>query len=124
MKHKTLITDLIYEIIGSILIAAAVHNFALKVDKIFYGINSEKLAFIVTRHGKEVCSIIEECSNRGSTILKSRGGYRLEEKETVTVVSNSKQMYRILQAVTAYDTDAFIILPEAHEIHGKGFSVL
>lgn len=98
--------------------------FAGMVDKVFYGINSGKLAFIVTTHGKEVCDIIEECSNRGSTILKSQGGYRLEQKETVMVVSNSKQMYRILRQVTSYDTEAFIILLEAHEIHGKGFSVL
>lgn len=98
--------------------------FAVMVDKVFYGLNSGKLAFIVTKHGKKICDIIEECSNRGSTILKSQGGYRLEEKETVMVVSNSKQMYRILQGVTAYDKEAFIILLEAHEIHGKGFSVL
>lgn len=98
--------------------------FASMINKMFYGVNSAKLAFIVTMHGKEVCNIIEECSNRGSTILKSEGGYRLEEKETVMVVSNSKQMYQILRNVTAYDTDAFIILSEAHEIHGRGFSVL
>ena len=98
--------------------------FAVMVDKVFYGINSGKLAFIVTKHGKDVSDIIEECSNRGSTILKSRGGYRLEEKETVMVVSNAKQMYLILQQVTEFDKEAFIILLEAHEIHGKGFRVL
>ena len=98
--------------------------FAHMIDKVFYGINAGKLAFIVTKRGKEISNIIEECSNRGSTILKSRGGYRLEEKETVMVVSNSKQMYRILQQVTEYDKEAFIILLEAHEIHGKGFRVL
>lgn len=98
--------------------------FAHMIDKVFYGINAGKLAFIVTKRGKEISNIIEECSNRGSTILKSRGGYRLEEKETVMVVSNSKQMYRILQQVTEYDREAFIILLEAHEIHGKGFRVL
>lgn len=98
--------------------------FAAMVDKVFYGLNSGKLAFIVTKHGKDISNIIEECSNRGSTILQSRGGYRLEEKETVMVVSNSKQMYRILRQVTEYDQDAFIILLEAHEIHGKGFRVL
>lgn len=98
--------------------------FAAMVDKVFYGINSGKLAFIVTKHGKAICDIIEECSNRGSTILKSQGGYRLEDKETVMVVSNSKQMYRILREVHERDKDAFIILLEAHEIHGKGFSVL
>ena len=98
--------------------------FAVMIDKAFYGINSGKLAFIVTKHGKEVCDIIEKCSNRGSTILKSQGGYKLEKKETVMVVSNSQQMHRILQQVTAKDDEAFIILLEAHEIHGKGFTVL
>ena len=98
--------------------------FAVMVDKVFYGINSGKTAFIVTSRGKEICELIEECSNRGSTILQSRGGYRLEEKDTVMVVSNSKQMYRILQEVRAKDENAFIILLEAYEIHGKGFSVL
>lgn len=98
--------------------------FAVMVDKVFYGLNAGKLAFIVTGHGKDVCNIIEECSSRGSTILKSQGGYRLENKQTVMVVSTSKQMYRILQEVRAYDPDAFIILLEAHEIHGRGFSVL
>ena len=98
--------------------------FAVMVDKVFYGLNSGKLAFIATKHGKEISDLIEECSNRGSTILKSRGGYRLEEKETVLVVSNSKQMYRILQQDTEHDKAAFIILLKAHEIHGKGFCVL
>ncbi|MBQ9766534.1 MAG: YitT family protein [Lachnospiraceae bacterium] len=98
--------------------------FAVMVDKVFYGLNSAKIAFIVTNQGKTICKTIEECSNRGSTILKSQGGYRMEEKQTVMVVSNSKEMYRILQEVAHKDQDAFIILLEAHEIHGNGFSVI
>lgn len=98
--------------------------FSVMIDKVFYGMNSGKTAFIVTSHGKEICDLIEKCSNRGSTLLKARGGYRLEEKDTVMVVSNSKQMYRILQEVRAKDKDSFIILLEAYEIHGRGFSVL
>lgn len=97
--------------------------FATVVDKVFYGINSAKIAFIVTKHGETICKTIEECSNRGSTILKSQGGYRMEDKQTVMVVSSSKQMYRILQEVRYKDKEAFIILSEAHEIHGNGFSV-
>lgn len=98
--------------------------FSVMIDKVFYGANSGKTAFIVTNRGKEICDLIEKCSNRGSTLLKSRGGYRLEEKDTVMVVSNSKQMYRILQEVRVNDENAFIILLEAYEIHGKGFHVL
>lgn len=98
--------------------------FSVMIDKVFYGANSGKTAFIVTNRGKEICDLIEKCSNRGSTLLKSRGGYRLEEKDTVMVVSNSKQMYRILQEVRVNDENAFIILLEAYEIHGRGFSVL
>ena len=97
--------------------------FALVVDKMFYGINSGKIAFIVTAKGKEICRIIDQCSRRGSTMLRSRGGYRQDKKDTVMVVSSSKETSHILQAVKANDSEAFIILTEANEIHGNGFSV-
>lgn len=97
--------------------------FAVMVDKLFYGANAGKIAFIVTKHGKAVCKVIDTCSSRGSTILKAQGGYQQEEKQTVMVVSSSKQMYYILREVKKEDGEAFIILTEATEIHGKGFSV-
>lgn len=97
--------------------------FAVAVDKLYHYYNRAKVALIVTKHGETICKIIDDCSNRGSTIFKSQGGYRLEEKQTVMVVSTAKQMYQILQNIREADKQAFIVLSEAREIHGNGFSV-
>ena len=47
---------------------------SLVVDKTMYGINSGKLALIVTEQGKAVTEIIDERTGRGTTILHASGG--------------------------------------------------
>ena len=53
--------------------------FAVAVDKLMYGINSGKLALIVTEHGHQICEVIDECCQRGATILNAQGGYHRKE---------------------------------------------
>lgn len=57
--------------------------FAVVVDKIMYGINAGKMAMIVTERGKEICEIIDNCCQRGTTILKGQGGYQGDTKQVV-----------------------------------------
>lgn len=56
---------------------------ATVVDKIIYGINSGKLALIVTDHGTDVCSAIGNTCGRGSTMLKGAGGFQKDRKSVV-----------------------------------------
>ena len=57
--------------------------FAVVVDKAVYGINAGKMAMIVTDKGEQVTKAIDACCNRGSTILKGMGGYKMDKKEVV-----------------------------------------
>ena len=98
--------------------------FALAVDKIMYGINAGKLTLIVTRNGKSLCRLIDECSGRGSTILPAQGGYQWEEKQVVMCACNNKEMYRIQQAVKEADPESFFIILESNEVHGEGFHMV
>ena len=66
---------------------------AVVIDKMIYGMNSGKVAFIVTKNGKEICDVIDECSQRGSTILKAQGGYKQDDIQVVMCACNSKEMY-------------------------------
>ncbi len=97
--------------------------FALAVDKVIYGVNAGKLALIVTDHGKEVCSAIDDCCGRGSTILRGAGGYQEEEKQVVMCACDNKQMYFVQQTVKEVDPGAFTIVLESNEVHGEGFHV-
>lgn len=98
--------------------------FSIVIDKLMYGINSGKMTLIVTDHGKLVCDVIDECCQRGTTIIKGYGGYQYTDKEVVMCACSNKEMYQIQQAVKAADPSSFMIILESNEVHGEGFHVL
>lgn len=98
--------------------------FAVVVDKVMTGINSGKTALIVTKNGEKICDLIDECSNRGSTILNGRGGYKKDEKQVVMVACSSKEMYQIEKHVKQEEPEVFMIVMDANEVHGEGFRVV
>ena len=78
---------------------------AVVIDKMIYGMNSGKVAFIVTKNGKRICDVIDECSQRGSTILKAQGGYKQDDIQVVMCACNSKEMYQVRKSVKDADPD-------------------
>lgn len=98
--------------------------FSISIDKLMYGVNAGKLTFIVTEHGAKICQVIDDCSQRGSTILKGQGGFQGDEKQIVMCACSNKDMYAIQTAVKAADPNSFLIILESNEVHGEGFRTL
>lgn len=98
--------------------------FAVVVDKVMCGLNSGKVGFVITDKGNEMCSLIDECTGRGSTILEARGGYQNSTKQVVMVACNAKEMYQIEKAVRDLDDSSFMIVMSSNEVHGEGFRVI
>lgn len=99
----------------------ATYILSVVVDKVMYGMDAGKLAFIVTERGQEVCDRIDELTQRGSTILKGVGSYTRAEKEVVMCACNPKQMHMIQKAVKEVDNTAFLVCMESSEVRGEGF---
>lgn len=95
--------------------------FSIVVDKFVYGLNSGKLGLIVTEHGKEICKVIDDVCQRGTTILHGEGGYQGDTKQVVMCACDTKEMIQVQQAVKEADPASFIIVLESHEVHGEGF---
>ena len=108
------VDGIIYGMIVSFLLATV-------IDKVMYGMNAGKMALVVTDDGKKICDVIEDCCQRGSTILKAQGGYQQEEREVVMCACNNKEMYLVQQAVKEADPASFMIVLESNEVHGEGF---
>lgn len=96
---------------------------AVVVDKVIYGINSGKVALIVTEHGKTVCNAINTTCGRGSTILNGSGGFQKDEKQVVMCACSNRQMYDVQQAVKVVDPGSFTVVLESSEVHGNGFQM-
>lgn len=111
------VDGMIYGMIVSFLLA-------IVVDKLMYGTNAGKMTLIVTEHGKEICDVIDDCCQRGSTILKGKGGYHGDEKQVVMCACSNKEMYLVQRAVKEADPKSFMIVLESNEVHGEGFRMI
>lgn len=98
--------------------------FAVSVDKFMYGINAGKMTLIVTEHGKRICQVIDECCQRGSTILSAYGGYCGEKKQVVMCACSNKEMVFLQRAVKEEDPQSFLVVLESNEVHGEGFHMV
>lgn len=94
---------------------------SLVVDKVIFGMNSGKLALIVTEQGRRITQVIEDTCHRGSTLVPGFGGYRGREKQVVVCACGTKQMVELLSAVKEADPMAFTMVLDSSEIHGEGF---
>lgn len=97
---------------------------AVVVDKMMYGMNAGKVALIVTEQGRRICQVIDNCCQRGSTILNANGGYKGDKKQVVMCACNSKEMYQLRKTVKEADPQCFFVVVESHEVHGEGFRML
>lgn len=111
------VDGMIYGMIVSFLLS-------IVVDKIMYGTNAGKMTLVVTEHGREICDIIDDCCQRGTTILKGQGGYRGDKKEVVMCACSNKEMYLVQRAVKEADPESFMIILESNEVHGEGFKTI
>lgn len=112
------------DIDGLIYGAIVSYLFAVVVDKVMYGVNAGKLAFIVTEDGRKISDVIDKTCERGSTLLKATGGYQGEDKDVVMCACNNKEMYEVQTAVKEADPKSFVIILESNEVHGEGFKML
>lgn len=97
--------------------------FSAVVDKMMYGINAGKVTLIVTNNGKKICKVIDECSERGSTIVNAKGGYSGDDRQVVMCACSNREMFTVQKAVKEADPESFIIVLESNEVHGEGFNM-
>lgn len=111
------VDGVIYGMIVSYLLAAV-------VDKTMYGMNSGKMALIVTNDGKKISDTIENTCQRGSTIIKARGGYKQDNRDVVMCACNNKEMFLVQKAIKEADPLSFTIVLDSNEVHGEGFHTI
>ena len=123
--------DAVIVLIGGILfknVEGIVYGFIISyllsavTDKLIYGMNSGKLALIVTEHGKEIAELCDITVGRGSTVIDAYGGWKLDNKQLVLCATNNKQMHSLEKAIKKFDPASFIIIIESNQVNGEGFN--
>lgn len=91
------------------------------MDKVVYGTAEEKMAYIISSHYQEITEKLLEM-NRGVTLLPGIGAYSRQDTEVILCAFNRRFGTALKRMVKDLDPHAFIIVCDAHEILGKGFT--
>lgn len=91
------------------------------VDQVLYGMDTAKVAYIITEQTEPVLDALVHQLERGVTVLHGQGGWSGEERKVLMCAFKQRQIVALKQTVKAIDADAFIIVCDTHEIFGRGF---
>ena len=99
----------------------ALYIAGIVMDRMLYGLDSAKVAYIISDRFKEIADVLVNDLDRGVTILQGQGGYSGAEKKVLMCAFKQRQIVSIKKMVKELDPSAFIIVCDAHEVLGDGF---
>ena len=91
------------------------------MDMVLYGLDSAKVAYIISSCPDEISAAIFQELERGVTILHGEGAYSGQEKQVLLCAFKQRQIVPLKRLVKERDPNAFLIVCDAHEVLGDGF---
>ena len=92
------------------------------MDVVIYRFDYSKVALIITSQPEQIAKDICDKLGRGATFLNGQGYYSRQDKKVVLTVVKKRQLAELKELVMEWDQAAFVIVQEAHQVLGDGFS--
>lgn len=92
------------------------------IDGVIERITKTKYVTIITTNADVVSGVILKYINRGFTSYQGVGGYTGEPRTIIITVCGKAQALRLKLKLHEIDPSSFVIITDANEILGKGFS--
>lgn len=92
------------------------------VDAVVYRFDYSKVALIISSEYEQIARLIGEKLDRGATFLHGEGSFSGTQTKIVLTAIKKQQLAELKELVTTVDPNAFIVVQEAHQVLGEGFS--
>ena len=92
------------------------------IDMVVYSFDYSRVAFIISDRYQQIADVICNKLERGVTFLEGEGAYSHMEKKVILTAVKKHQMAELKSLVAEIDPNAFVIVQEAHQVLGDGFS--
>ena len=92
------------------------------IDAVVYRFDYSKVALIISREHQKIVSEIDVKLKRGATYLNGEGTYSGRDCKVILTVVKKQQVAELKRLVVEVDPNAFIVVQEAHQVLGEGFS--
>ena len=92
------------------------------IDALVYNFDYSKVALIISSEYEAIAREIGLKLDRGATFLHAEGSYSHKQTKVVLAAVKKQQLAELKELVVEIDPNAFIIVQEAHQVLGDGFS--
>ena len=92
------------------------------IDLVQEGPNNSKAFFIMAAEPELLAEGILKEVDRGVTFLQGKGGYTGQDRELLLCVVETSEVTQLKELIYQHDPQAFIIVTDAQEVLGEGFS--
>ena len=92
------------------------------VDAVVYRFDYSKVALIISKEYEAIAQAVGKELYRGATFLHGEGTYHHNQTKVVLTAVKKQQVAELKELVIRIDPNAFIIVQEAHQVLGDGFS--
>ena len=87
-----------------------------------YGAVDSRVAYIISDHWQEIANTLLREQDRGVTLLQAQGAYTGVEKQVLMIAFKQKEIVDMKRRVYELDQEAFLIVCDARDVLGNGFS--
>ena len=91
------------------------------MDMVLYGLDTAKVAYIISQDPQTIAYRLTRELDRGVTILQGRGAWSGQDKEVLMCAFKQRQIVAMKRMVKEVDPAAFLIVCDAHDVMGEGF---
>ena len=92
------------------------------IDAVVYRFDYSKVVLIISDQYDAIARYIMRELDRGATYLEGSGSYSGNPKKVIMTVVKPAQIADLKEAVMALDSKAFLVVQDAHQVLGEGFS--
>ena len=118
-----ILTGLVFQDISKALYSGVTVYLSGKVvDAMVYNFDYSKVALIISSEYEAIAKAIGDKLDRGATFLHGEGSYSHIQTKVVLAAVKRQQIAELKELVVQIDPNAFVILQEAHQVLGDGFS--
>ncbi|MDY0323162.1 MAG: YitT family protein [Candidatus Carbobacillus sp.] len=93
------------------------------IDFVQEGAYAGRMILIVSDHTTTIAQRIMNDLERGATLIQSRGAYTSQERPLLYCVVSRNEVVHVKQIIEDIDPAAFVVITDAHDIHGEGFTL-
>ena len=86
------------------------------------GTRAAKSVYIFSERHEEIEDYLIRVLQRGGTLFKGTGIFTREDRMMLFAIIPNQQIYQLVRVINGIDPKAFVMVSEAYQVMGKGFS--